>query len=333
MANEQFLWRKTTFVELMVPVFSKQFMPRAIETFGLSASGTGFGLDVLWPALLKYEDIYIFDDVQVRHTRPVGAFRFEELSKAAERDFQKFAHVLRMPLLQQVTEALGRDGQILTGNSTEFLVSYLFGYRYLIPYVNNFVDQVTQIQSSPTPKAITERSSQILDFFLNRSRGNAASLACGRPALVSSVSEYSRSKDPAIEASGGNDGIIDGHCKFHTAFETDPWWQVDLETAIQIARIDVYNRLDMKSRCVNLAVLVSHDAQTWSLAASKIDNIEFGGADGDFWTVEFHPKILARYVRIQMIGSGFLHLDQIEIFDQHEPGSSTKIAHSVTELS
>jgi len=68
-----FEWRRTNFVEVMAPCFRSDFLETALDTFAANASG--WGLDFLWPTLLRPEEFpcYIFDDVAVVHTRPVGS--------------------------------------------------------------------------------------------------------------------------------------------------------------------------------------------------------------------------------------------------------------------
>jgi len=46
------------------------------------------------------------------------------------------------------------------------------------------------------------------------------------------------------DAAGAVDGVKDGRYGFHTAAEPNPWWQVDLGRASEIARVVVFNRLD-----------------------------------------------------------------------------------------
>jgi hypothetical protein len=39
---------------------------------------------------------------------------------------------------------------------------------------------------------------------------------------------WSNGETPEPDAAGGNNGYINGDFGFHTGFERDPWWQVDL---------------------------------------------------------------------------------------------------------
>jgi len=70
--------RYTNFVEIMAPVMSQNAFAACIETFDQSISG--FGLDLVWPALLgaPRDRIAIIDSVRVRHSKETdfqeGAF-------------------------------------------------------------------------------------------------------------------------------------------------------------------------------------------------------------------------------------------------------------------
>ncbi|HQT88320.1 MAG TPA: discoidin domain-containing protein [Acidiphilium sp.] len=314
MINRSFRWRRTSFVELMVPCFSVGFLMRALETMTLSKSGTGFGLEFLWAHMLSYRNIMIFDETQVWHTRPVGKMRDQGLEEQALHDMELITHGMTLPQLYKTLDAMRWDGRTIGADQPVFLIDYLFGYRYLVEQRGDVLGGLLYMQGLPVPDhpqvdffnfiRFRQQHDGIADFTLSK----------GKPSLISSVSRFSRTDNPAVEASGGNNGVINGHCRFHTDYESDPWWQVDLVDRQEVCFIDIYNRLDQKSRCRRVAVLISDDGEDWALAASKLDDSEFGGADGLPLVFQFDPSIFARFVRIQMIGEGFLHLDQVEVF-------------------
>ncbi len=66
--------RYANFIEVMAPLFSPEALRVLGPTFGESPSG--WGLDHIWPALLRAVDplakVAIIDAASVRHTRPVG---------------------------------------------------------------------------------------------------------------------------------------------------------------------------------------------------------------------------------------------------------------------
>jgi len=53
---------------------------------------------------------------------------------------------------------------------------------------------------------------------------------------------------PAEDARGGCDGVKNGQWGFHTAYEADPWWQIDLGQSRPLERILLYNRCDLAER-------------------------------------------------------------------------------------
>jgi hypothetical protein len=314
MVNKAFRARRTSFVELMVPCFSVDFLARALETLRLSKSGTGFGLESLWAHLLNYQGIFIFDEVPVWHTRPVGKMRDDVLERQASIDSGLIIHGMQIPQIYKTLSAERWDGAIVAAEEPVFLVDYLFGYRYLVERRDDVLGGLLHMQGLPVPE---RPQVDVLGFVQFSQRHDALAdltLSKGKPSLVSSVSRFSRTDNPAIEASGGNNGVINGHCRFHTDYEHNPWWQVDLLDRQEICFVDIYNRLDQKSRCRHVAVLISDDGENWTLVASKLDDSEFGGADGFPLVFEFNPGIFGRFVRIQMVGEGFLHLDQVEVF-------------------
>jgi len=65
-----FRLRYTNFVEVMTPVFSRWALERCVPTFRMSPSG--FGLDLVWPAILHRAGrrLGIIDAVAFHHTRP-----------------------------------------------------------------------------------------------------------------------------------------------------------------------------------------------------------------------------------------------------------------------
>lgn len=65
-----FRLRYTNFVEVMTPVFSRWALERCLPTFRMSPSG--FGLDLVWPAILQRSgrQLGIVDEVSFEHTRP-----------------------------------------------------------------------------------------------------------------------------------------------------------------------------------------------------------------------------------------------------------------------
>jgi hypothetical protein len=63
--------RKTSHVEVMCPIMTKDTVQKLIHTFDLNKSS--WGLDLLWSELLQYKNIGIIDAVKVHHSKKVGS--------------------------------------------------------------------------------------------------------------------------------------------------------------------------------------------------------------------------------------------------------------------
>jgi hypothetical protein len=116
--------------------------------------------------------------------------------------------------------------------------------------------------------------------------------------------------------SKGVDGIKTGNIYeggFHTNNEVNPWWQVDLGAISQLTQVRVYNRLDCCSeRSRTLQVLLSDEGQNWRVVYSH-DGSLFGGADGNYLDIKLNNEI-ARFVRVQLRETNWLHLDEVEVY-------------------
>jgi hypothetical protein len=144
-------------------------------------------------------------------------------------------------------------------------------------------------------------------------------LALGKPASQSSVCEWSAGATPAQDARGANNGAITGEHGFHTGFEANPWWQVDLAGTFVIESVVIYNRMEFRERCTRMAVYGAADGKDWVLRGAKLDEHRFGGVDGHPYIFRFDPPFAARFIRLDLIGVGFLHLDEIEVYGQTIP--------------
>jgi hypothetical protein len=67
--HQDTLVRKTTFVEMMCPFFSREALRVCLPHFGENLSAWGLDTHV-FPGLLNYEGMAIIDAVQVKHIRP-----------------------------------------------------------------------------------------------------------------------------------------------------------------------------------------------------------------------------------------------------------------------
>ena len=117
------------------------------------------------------------------------------------------------------------------------------------------------------------------------------------------------------DAAGGCDGLIDGKWGFHTANEKNPWWQVDLQQAVSIDRIVIYNRCEkgMAERASQIMILVGDAPERLAVAYRHGGQVFYGHSGGDPLSVRFGGKP-ARYVRLQLPTTSYFHLDEVQIF-------------------
>jgi mono/diheme cytochrome c family protein len=126
------------------------------------------------------------------------------------------------------------------------------------------------------------------------------------------------------DASGAVDGIVDGSYGFHTSLDPSPWWQVDLLQVVPIDRIVVYNRCDgdVHDRASRIQALISEDGQHWH-SVYRHDGTPFFGQVDDKPLVIDAADATARFVRLQLPGPQYLHLDQVQVY---RSGTSENIA-------
>jgi hypothetical protein len=145
--------------------------------------------------------------------------------------------------------------------------------------------------------------------------GTGTNLALNRPTRQSSL--YNGA--PGYGSSNGVDGKMGAF--FHTDQEAAPWWQVDLGAAHVLSEVRIYNRLNCCSeRARTIQVLLSQDAGNWQTVYSHNGSV-FGGADGRPLVVPLNGRT-ARYVRLQLAESNYLHLEEVEVYGQRAGGAA-----------
>ncbi|MBI5818260.1 MAG: discoidin domain-containing protein [Verrucomicrobia bacterium] len=119
---------------------------------------------------------------------------------------------------------------------------------------------------------------------------------------------------PELDAIGGCDGVKDGKWGFHTAFEQDPWWQVDLGKPVALERLVLYNRCDSCApRNSRIIVLLSDDGRSFRQAYQHNGTTFRGFTDKKPLAVPLNGAT-ARYVRLQLRGKSYFHLDEVEVY-------------------
>ncbi len=141
-------------------------------------------------------------------------------------------------------------------------------------------------------------------------------LALNKPATQSSTSHWSKSQIREEDAKGGNNGIISRDLGFHTAEETNPWWQVDLGGEFLVSKFAIFNRQHMAERLKRFSILSSLDGHEWTTLFTKRDASVFGKNDDLPYSVELDEPRLARFIRLRLSGYGVLHFNEIQIFGE-----------------
>lgn len=136
---------------------------------------------------------------------------------------------------------------------------------------------------------------------------------------VSTEARAAKRLTPADDAAGGCDGVTNGRWGFHTAVESEPWWQVDLGAVAPLRDVCLWNRADNESaamRASRFRLLLSEDGQTWRLAYEHPGTVFYGYRMPDRWPLRVPlTNAVARYVRVQLPGVTALHLDEVEVHE------------------
>jgi len=150
----------------------------------------------------------------------------------------------------------------------------------------------------------------------------------GRPAPSAPRSRVS----PVSDAAGGCDGVRNGGFGFHTGQENKPWWHVDLGQVAALDRVVVYNRCTVSERAARLHVLLSHDARKWKTVYRHDGGIFRGVSDKKPLVVDLDGAA-ARFVRIQLPGRTWLHLDEIEVYARGDPKKNVAVGRPADQSS
>lgn len=117
---------------------------------------------------------------------------------------------------------------------------------------------------------------------------------------------------------GNTDGVWANGSVAHTNIESQAWWQVDLGSVRAIQNIKVWNREEAPERTSDFYVFVSDEPfKSTDLEATKSQV----GPGGSFFTAgscgrptELAMKKTGRYVRVQLSGTNYLQLAEVEVF-------------------
>jgi len=120
------------------------------------------------------------------------------------------------------------------------------------------------------------------------------------PDLAAGKPWHASSNNPGVPKASDNEYL------FHTNDEESPWFEVDLQTRTQFAKVEVTNRRDCcPERAAPAIIEVSDDQKTWKEVSRRSDSYSK-------WTAKFAP-VTARYVRVRVPRRSTLHLASVAV--------------------
>jgi hypothetical protein len=163
-------------------------------------------------------------------------------------------------------------------------------------------------------------------FQLTNVSGTSSNLAMGKTATQSSTIGY-----PSAIAASAVDGNTNGNffANSVTATNADPnaWWQVDLGASAAITSIAIWNRTDCcASRLTDFWVFVSDTPFLATDTPATLQNR--AGTFANHQTTAPNPSttitgtLQGRYVRVQLSGTDYLSLAEVQVFGTGAPGVS-----------
>ena len=145
---------------------------------------------------------------------------------------------------------------------------------------------------------------------------SGSNVALGKSAAQSSTLN---DKPASYAVDGNTDGAIANNSVSSTQMNAQAWWQVDLGAVYNLTDIRVWNRTDsgMESRLSNFYVLVSNvpftsTDLTTTRNQAGVGSYPVNGTAGRPDTISVNRS--GRYVRVQLVGTDFLNLAEVEVF-------------------
>nr|MUH41624.1 DUF1929 domain-containing protein [Zobellia laminariae] len=141
-------------------------------------------------------------------------------------------------------------------------------------------------------------------------------------------------------ASAAIDGNIQGESPWsgdlqHTTNENRPWWELDLGKERGVEEIRLYNRSNgFESRLNNFYIFISKTPFAVGASLESLQQDEnifkyyFEGNANLMETLKLVTE--GRYVRIQLSGSGILHLSEVEVMSCDLTSNATSLKGSIT---
>ena len=162
---------------------------------------------------------------------------------------------------------------------------------------------------APEPRTLSQSAFVDEPFGTNLARGGTATQS----------STYEIDEGHNRTADGALSGHLTGYYQCATALEDRPWWQVELPQTSALFEVRLFNRCDnpvAQARLNNVVIQLSVDGTTWITADVRKESDMVGGYHGVPYRWLAPPGVVARHVRLQLAGTSYLHVDQVEIFGE-----------------
>lgn len=145
-----------------------------------------------------------------------------------------------------------------------------------------------------------------------------ANIALGKTATQSTTAPALPWANASLAVDGNRDGNFGSKSVTHTDYQSQPWWQLDLGTSVNIDYVTLWNRTDCcNDRLSNFYVLVSDQPFTSTdLTTTRnqpgVTSYYSAGWAGPSFNVNVGRS--GRYVRVQLAATNFLSLAEVEVF-------------------
>ncbi|WP_211495652.1 discoidin domain-containing protein [Gluconobacter cerinus] len=130
----------------------------------------------------------------------------------------------------------------------------------------------------------------------------------------SSVWIYSTFQDPRKDAALVVDGIISEGTKSHTAIETNPWVEVEMQSIYEVRSVFIYVRPFNFHIFRDFQISFSEDGERYEVMYCKNDGCVPDSANLKPIIINFGRGHFAKFVRVTLLGHESMALNQIEVF-------------------
>ena len=188
---------------------------------------------------------------------------------------------------------------------------------------------------TPPSQTLSNLSSNQTVNFTATAVTNSSNLALGKAATQSSTLTGFGPAGASNSVDGNTDGNFFHNSVSHTNLDANAWWQVDLGTSATIGSVTIWNRTDCCSdRISDYWVFVSN---TPFLATDTPATLQSrAGTFSSHQTTFPNPSAsivvnaAGRYVRVQLSGTNYLSIAEVQVFGSGTGGTTYGISGQVT---